>query len=151
MPNGSPQDLFDTVRLKLGLRPGSFAHPGFHNLLRLVLQEHLNHASILESGLLLEFGVGPEANSANVIAKHVQEVWRTAQRPETSLPCVFGFDSFRGLPRKWNNFERGTFRLRGQELPRVESNVELVIGWFNETVVPFVKGVQAGARAAAAQ
>ena len=44
-----------------------------------------------------------------------------------------------GLPEKWRDgFEKGVFNRNGI-LPYVNSNVELIKGWFNETLVDFIK------------
>jgi hypothetical protein len=52
---------------------------------------------------------------------------------------VYGFDSFEGLPEKWRDgFEKGMFNLDGI-LPEVNDNVELIKGWFNETLPDFIK------------
>ena len=52
---------------------------------------------------------------------------------------VYGFDSFEGLPEKWRDgFEKGAFDRNGK-LPLVNSNVELIKGWFSETLVDFIK------------
>jgi hypothetical protein len=52
---------------------------------------------------------------------------------------VYGFDSFEGLPEKWRDgFEKGAFNLNG-DLPVVNTNVELIKGWFNETLEEFIK------------
>jgi len=52
---------------------------------------------------------------------------------------VYGFDSFEGLPEKWRDgFDKGAFNRNGQ-LPHVNRNVELVKGWFNETLLDFIK------------
>jgi len=52
---------------------------------------------------------------------------------------VYGFDSFEGLPEKWrDDFEKGAFTMNGC-LPRVNPNVELIKGWFHETLPDFIK------------
>jgi hypothetical protein len=52
---------------------------------------------------------------------------------------VYGFDSFEGLPEDWRNgFPKGAFDMSGN-LPVVNSNVELIKGWFNETLDDFVE------------
>lgn len=52
---------------------------------------------------------------------------------------VYGFDSFEGLPEDWNIYvKKGNFNLNGV-LPKVNENVRLVKGWFNETLPDFVK------------
>lgn len=51
----------------------------------------------------------------------------------------FGFDSFVGLKEDWagHSLPRGSFS-QGGVLPRVNSNVELLQGWFDETLPVFV-------------
>lgn len=50
---------------------------------------------------------------------------------------VFGFDSFKGLPESWSlGVRRGEFAQ--QTLPAIESNAELVIGLFQETLPKFL-------------
>jgi len=52
---------------------------------------------------------------------------------------VYGFDSFEGLPEKWRDgYEKGCFNIDGN-LPKVNDNVVLIKGWFNETLVNFIK------------
>ncbi len=52
---------------------------------------------------------------------------------------VYGFDSFEGLPETWRDgFEKGAFNRNG-ELPQVNSNVELIKGWFSDTLPDFIK------------
>lgn len=75
-------------------------------------------------GLVCEFGVF-EAETLNHIAGRL---------PKRS---VFGFDSFEGLPECWRpDFASGAFGTGGR-LPRVEPNVTLVKGWFDETLPEF--------------
>ena len=75
--------------------------------------------------LWLEFGVA-SGNTINYISRFANEK-------------VYGFDSFQGLPEKWRDgFERGAFS-SGGELPLVRDNVELIKGWFDETLLPFTK------------
>ena len=52
---------------------------------------------------------------------------------------VYGFDSFEGLPEKWRDgFDKGAFTNNGN-LPNVNMNVELIKGWFNETLLTFIQ------------
>jgi hypothetical protein len=52
---------------------------------------------------------------------------------------VYGFDSFEGLPETWRpGYEKGVFNRNGV-LPPVRSNVKLIKGWFNETLLPFIQ------------
>ena len=77
-------------------------------------------------GLILEFGVHT-GDTVNFIARHFQN------------RSVFGFDSFQGLPEDWFlDTRKGTFDLNGK-LPKVESNVTLVPGWFQDTLPAFLK------------
>lgn len=75
-------------------------------------------------GLILEFGVA-SGRTINQIADLVPD------RP------VHGFDGFKGLPEDWNlKFRAGHF---AQEIPEVRDNVELHVGWFEDTLPGFVE------------
>ncbi len=75
--------------------------------------------------LWLEFGVA-SGNTINYISKFTDDT-------------VYGFDSFEGLPEKWRDgYDKGAFSRSGN-LPPVNNNVELIKGWFNETLIPFIK------------
>lgn len=76
-------------------------------------------------GLYLEFGVY-SGKTINHIAR--------LRRNQT----IYGFDSFEGLPEDWRSgFEKGTFKV--DNLPEVEQNVQLVKGWYNETLPVFLE------------
>lgn len=97
------------------------------------LKEHLLADSLWYSpneGYIVEAGVY-RGSSIRLIAKLV---------PERQ---VIGFDSFKGLPECWilsqnESYERGHFALRVP--PRVPSNVQLVIGLFEETMPRWAAG-----------
>ncbi len=75
-------------------------------------------------GLVCEFGVAA-GKSVNFIARLLPSV------------TVYGFDSFEGLPEDWRDgLPKGHFKVRG--LPKVESNVMLIPGWFDETLPDFL-------------
>lgn len=75
--------------------------------------------------LWLEFGVF-SGNTINYISNFTKDT-------------VYGFDSFEGLPEKWRDgFDKGAFNRNGS-LPQVNSNVELIKGWFNETLLDFIQ------------
>ena len=80
-------------------------------------------------GSILEFGVY-KAITTNFMARLC---------PETT---IYGFDSFEGLPEHWsgNRFSRRNFNRQGR-LPRVERNVELIVGWFEDTLPSFLERV----------
>jgi len=74
--------------------------------------------------LWLEFGVAT-GYTINYISKFTQNT-------------VYGFDSFEGLPEDWRpGFLQGMFS-RGGELPKVNQNVELIKGLFQDTLPDFV-------------
>ena len=57
---------------------------------------------------------------------------------------IYGFDSFEGLPEDWirdkHTISAGTFGFKNPDLlPPVLHNVELIKGWFNNTLSDFVK------------
>ena len=75
--------------------------------------------------LWLEFGVF-EGHSINLIAS------RTKNK-------VYGFDTFTGLPEDWGDHQKeGTYDVEGK-LPEVPSNVELIVGLFQDTLEDFLK------------
>lgn len=77
-------------------------------------------------GLYLEFGVF-QGNSINFISSTVPD------------KIIYGFDSFEGLPEDWRyDSLKGSFSANGN-LPRVNKNVRLVKGWFNDTLPEFVR------------
>mmetsp|Transcript_22203 Transcript_22203/g.50127 ORF Transcript_22203/g.50127 Transcript_22203/m.50127 type:complete len:303 (-) Transcript_22203:324-1232(-) len=93
--------------------------------------EHLCNAllhrptSLVQHGLHLEFGTR-NAAMLNILARGFNRtIWH-------------GFDSFQGLPqgsgaKEWSSGKYST----GGVLPKVESNVKLHAGWFNETLPRF--------------
>jgi hypothetical protein len=76
--------------------------------------------------IIAEFGVW-KGRSINYFAKKL---------PNAS---IFGFDSFEGFAQDWSGTatKKGDFNLF-QKMPRVESNVTLTKGWFEESVPGFV-------------
>jgi hypothetical protein len=84
------------------------------------------------NGMWLEFGVYA-GGSLNRIAKYANGA------------TVYGFDSFVGLPEAWTGrveswggtYGPGTFSLGGV-MPKTSSNVQLVKGWFKDSLPPFL-------------
>jgi hypothetical protein len=88
-----------------------------------MLSEAIRAVSV--EGLWMEFGVWM-GESINYVSRQI------------SPAVIHGFDSFKGLPESWNRlFQKGAFSLGG-ELPRVEGNVRLHEGWFQETLPVFL-------------
>lgn len=79
-----------------------------------------------QAGLCMEFGVF-RGTSINFFAKRLPD-----QR-------FHGFDSFEGLQEDWKGHHapKGRFSLKGA-LPKVESNVSLIKGWFNQVLPGFL-------------
>ncbi len=77
------------------------------------------------NGLFLEFGVY-KGKSINFYSQFL---------PEQKF---YGFDSFEGLPEDWWECKRSHFSLDGV-LPKVNSNVELIKGWFDDTLPQFLE------------
>ena len=89
------------------------------------LFEHCLNA-IDHPGLHLEFGTY-KGNSINILAK---------LRPQQKF---YGFDSFEGLPETWTmGCRTGAFSIQGK-LPPTRENVELIKGFFDQTLSPFVE------------
>jgi hypothetical protein len=80
------------------------------------------------SGLFAEFGVW-KGRSINHIAGRIKP------------SAIYGFDSFEGLQEDWAGWRetKGAFDLGGKP-PRVEPNVRLVKGRFEETLPGFLAG-----------
>ncbi len=76
-------------------------------------------------GLVLEFGVEKGAS-----LRHLAGLTRRN---------VHGFDSFEGLPGDWGGTKEGAgaFSLQGK-LPKVPANAKLHVGWFDQTLPPFL-------------
>ena len=79
--------------------------------------------STLGSGLFAEFGVAT-ARTINHIAR---------LKPNH---IIHGFDSFKGLPEDWTSRMPKGFFARSS-VPKVQNNVNLHVGWFNDTLPKF--------------
>jgi hypothetical protein len=109
-----------------------FATENFHKAIyfenRYLLHEYL--LKKIKSGantVVLEFGVW-KGESINFFSANLPQI------------NFFGFDSFEGLEEDWPGFNylKGTFSTDGQ-LPKVEENVKLVVGWFKDTLPKFIE------------
>jgi len=100
-----------------------------------VAQDRENHLRCVlnlvnDSGLFLEFGVF-EGTTINIIASMFPN------------KTIWGFDSFEGLPEDWitNDEEivwhKGFFAV--EKLPKVNNNVILIKGWFDQTLPNWIK------------
>lgn len=69
-------------------------------------------------------------------------VWKGAtinRMAEATKGIIYGFDSFQGLPEDWRTgYEAGTFNEEGK-MPIVKDNVQLIKGWFDDTLPQFLK------------
>ncbi|MCG5241612.1 TylF/MycF/NovP-related O-methyltransferase [Azospirillum doebereinerae] len=74
-------------------------------------------------GLVLEFGVRRGTSLDHLAEAAGQE--------------VHGFDSFEGLPEGWVNAPRGVLTT-GRALPPVRANARLHVGWFEDSLPPFL-------------
>lgn len=92
---------------------------------RAALLEHSLKSAKLK-GVIFEFGVY-QGNSVRKMA-------------ELTDSKIFGFDSFEGLPEPWihgrKDFKKGHFAVA--QLPEVPESVELIKGFFDKTLIPFV-------------
>ena len=87
--------------------------------------EDLNYTQKTDT-MWLEFGVW-SGSTINYISKFIPN------------DIVYGFDSFEGLPEDWReNCGKGTFDMGGG-FPSINENVQLIKGWFTETVDNFIK------------
>jgi len=77
-------------------------------------------------GMFMEFGVA-EGFSAEYIASLI---------PTKTL---YGFDSFEGLPEDLGATVKGTFARGEYGIPQVSDNIELIVGWFEDTLEQFLE------------
>jgi hypothetical protein len=86
----------------------------------------LTHAVNLRTvnGLILKFGVASGRTINHISTQTTKK--------------IYGFDVFSGLPETWRTgFQAGVFAK--QDLPEVNSNVELVVGLFENTLDAFLE------------
>lgn len=76
-------------------------------------------------GMNLEFGVRFGESTR----------WIAQADPTRTL---HGFDSFQGLPEDWHIQKKGVYSTHGS-LPELPKNVELHIGWFDDTLPGFIE------------
>ena len=99
-----------------------FTLPAFENRMQL-LSFALSQVNV--NGKYFEFGVYKGA-SINHIAEN------------KSNETIYGFDSFEGLPEAWtSNHPKGHFKIN--KLPKVRKNVQLIKGWFDDTIPSFIQ------------
>jgi hypothetical protein len=93
-----------------------------YDLHKWITTTQLNTQLVL-NGWILEFGVAT-GRTLNQFAKWLPNKY------------VFGFDGFEGLPEDWTSRMRKGFFARNK-LPKVRSNCQLVVGWFDQTLPDF--------------
>ncbi len=76
-------------------------------------------------GLFLEFGVRSGGTINHIARRHPKQT-------------VHGFDSFEGLPEPWAGYTLDAGAFSGEAMPSVVSNVELHVGWFDDTLPAFL-------------
>lgn len=96
------------------------------------VEENLQYGlkKVAVKGNFLEFGVY-QGRSINIIAESFPD------------QKIYGFDSFEGLPEDWlvgkgNTYKKGHFSLN-RSIPKVRGNVDLVVGWFDETLLNWLE------------
>jgi len=79
-----------------------------------------------KDGYFLEFGVW-KGKSINYFSKKLPDI------------TFYGFDSFQGLKENWHgtSVRKGHFNLNNR-LPKVNKNVNLIEGWFNDSIPIFL-------------
>ncbi|MBP2231456.1 tetratricopeptide (TPR) repeat protein [Azospirillum agricola] len=105
----------------LALLPNLAADPRLFGSSGRLLRHALAEARV--PGLVLEFGVRRGTSLDHLAEAAGQE--------------VHGFDSFEGLPEGWVNAPRGVLTT-GRQLPAVRDNARLHVGWFEDSLPPFL-------------
>ena len=93
-------------------------------LLKFALKEYVKNSEYKDK-LFLEFGTY-KGKSINFCSSLI---------PEAKF---YGFDSFEGLPESFSIWKRGRFDIKSK-LPKVNKNVSLIKGYFNETLPKFLE------------
>lgn len=93
-------------------------------LFKFVFCEYIKNSEYKDK-LFLEFGTY-KGESINFCSSLI---------PEAKF---YGFDSFEGLPGSFSIWKRGRFDIKGK-LPKVNKNVSLIKGYFNETLPKFLE------------
>lgn len=93
-------------------------------LLKFMLEEHIK-TNDYKDKLFLEFGVF-EGSTINFCSSLI---------PEAKF---YGFDSFEGLPETSGVWVKGEFDVK-EKLPKVNDNISLIKGYFNETLPKFLE------------
>lgn len=127
------KDLDNFLQINASIQSAKFIEknmlkiPSFHNKFELLKYaiDVSKSSSIKGKGDFLEFGVY-KGTTINYISKNIGK------------NIVYGFDSFEGLPEDWRTgFSKGVFKV--DKLPKVNSNVKLVKGYFNNSINKFKK------------
>lgn len=108
----------ETAEYVMGHMPKTFF---FKN--RAEYLDYISATYLQGDGVKLEFGVAGEAS-----------IWKFGKRAKG---MVYGFDSFDGLAEDFtSSIRKGTFRQ--QKLPKVPENVELIKGFFSDSLPSFL-------------
>jgi len=121
--HGNLRSKWETVKFVLSLTPSTRRFLFRHQIRSWCIQQ------IDQQGLVLEFGVA-DGISTNQLARNLRS------RGEGRL--LYGFDSFKGLPKEWRpGIPKGAYAQSAP--PTIEPNVRLVVGLFEDTLVPFLE------------
>ena len=93
-------------------------------LLKFIIGEYVKNNDYKDK-LFLEFGTY-KGESINFLSSLMPEV------------KFYGFDTFEGLPESFSIWKKGEFDIKGK-LPKVNNNVSLIKGYFNETLPKFLE------------
>ena len=102
--------------------------------------EHMGSAQRFDNSDLLRDHATGSAPSFGMILEFGVFAGHTINRLAAKLSDrhIYGFDSFEGLPEAWGpGAPKGTFKLTG--VPTVRENVELIVGWFDQTLPQFLE------------
>lgn len=123
-----PQQLFYKVCEVAQENTIDFIYKNMKHAICITDYEEFLAYSVKEKGFegdIMEFGVysGSSINQFSKLAPDVK---------------IYGFDSFEGLPEVWNGYHIFDFNLSGN-LPKVNENIQLIKGWFDESLPFFLQ------------
>ncbi len=94
--------------------------------------------NVTHRGHLLRFALEQAAPAGLVCEFGVAGGWSLRYLGQVAGETVYGFDSFEGLPEDWTHFQRkGRFGRGGAPPMDLGDNVEIVKGWFEDTLPGF--------------
>lgn len=86
--------------------------------------------AVMRGGLFMEFGVWQGSSIRRII--------QAMRNAGIYSSCIYGFDSFMGIPEQWGSMPAGFFNLDGKIPDFQDKGITIIPGWFNEVLPNFL-------------